>query len=286
MQFLYCTDLEGGADPCAMREAFWDFVTESDRRKLLIACLRTIHHLAQGRDSRLHEWIERQQAARPLLAGLSEADGLRNLLDSIARRESQWSAALAGLERISPEDDSAATLQHLQQQLDQLFALDHELCREREELLEAIESLARLKGRLEALAASTRRMQRISERLRMVENPESFPDQADIANLRQSRTHLRQLRESADQMVDRILAEKTQLDASIAAVVENYDPGRIDPVDRAILRLAACEIRTGMTPSKVAINEAIELARRYGTSDSWRFVNGVLDPLARAAGAT
>jgi len=51
VQFLYCADLEGGADPAALKDAFWDFVTESDRRNLLLATFRTVHHLAHGRDA-------------------------------------------------------------------------------------------------------------------------------------------------------------------------------------------------------------------------------------------
>ena len=64
-------------------------------------------------------------------------------------------------------------------------------------------------------------------------------------------------------------------------MVDNYAPERIDPVDRAILRLAIHEILHGSAPPKVVINEAIELAKRFGTSDSKRFVNGVLDRVAR-----
>ena len=80
-----------------------------------------------------------------------------------------------------------------------------------------------------------------------------------------------------------MLAHKEAINAALAEVVDNYAPERIDPVDRAILRLATHEILHAGTPVKVAINEAIELAKRFGTSDSGRFVNGVLDRIARGA---
>ena len=48
-------------------------------------------------------------------------------------------------------------------------------------------------------------------------------------------------------------------------------------IDRNILRLAAYEILLGDTPGRVAINEAIELAKRYGDRQSGQFVNGILD---------
>ncbi|MCX6915581.1 MAG: transcription antitermination factor NusB, partial [Verrucomicrobia bacterium] len=70
---------------------------------------------------------------------------------------------------------------------------------------------------------------------------------------------------------------------TLAAVVSNYVPERIDPVDRAVLRLGTYAILFASTPLRVAINEAIELAKRFGTTDSHRFVNGVLDRIAQQA---
>ena len=117
----------------------------------------------------------------------------------------------------------------------------------------------------------------------MVEEPEKFPEQADLARLRDSKAEIHALREKADEWVDSILAKKEQIDETLAGVVENFSPERIDPVDRAILRLGTYELLHAATPPKVAINEAIELAKRFGTTDSRRFVNGVLDKVARQA---
>jgi N utilization substance protein B len=51
-----------------------------------------------------------------------------------------------------------------------------------------------------------------------------------------------------------------------------------------VLRLAAAELRRGETPPKVVIQEAVHLAERYGSAQSARFVNGVVDALARRLG--
>jgi transcription antitermination factor NusB len=73
-----------------------------------------------------------------------------------------------------------------------------------------------------------------------------------------------------------------QVDNELAAVIENYSPERLDRVDRAILRLGGYELLFDPgIPSAVAINEAIELARAFGTTDSPSFVNGILDQLAK-----
>lgn len=71
---------------------------------------------------------------------------------------------------------------------------------------------------------------------------------------------------------------RSRLDAQIAEVAENWDIHRMAVVDRNILRLACYELLVlGDVPPKVAINEAINLAKRYGAADSGAFVNGVLD---------
>ena len=283
VQFLYCADLEGGADPTALREPFWEFVTEADRRSLHLATFRTIHHLAHGRDGRLSEFHARLPAAAAHLAACRQAEALGRELARTAELEAAWSAAFTVLERLPRDDDHASVADTFGAALDGLFLTDRELAASRQRFLEGIEDFPTLRGPLEAVAASLRRLQRISDRLRMVEDPAKFPEQADLAKLRESTASLRSLRQQADALVDALLSHKPAIDAMLAAVVENFAPERIDPVDRAVLRLGTYELLHTATPAKVVINEAIELARCFGTTDSHRFVNGVLDRIAKQA---
>lgn len=282
VQFLYCADLEGGAEPSALAEPFWEFVTESDRRALQVATFRTVHHLAIGREGRLSEFVERQSAATTLLAGWPEAEILKTTLLRIAELESSWSISLAKLERIPKDGDDGTVAANLEAALALFFRTDRDLEAARQRFLSGLEDFPALRGPLEAVAASVRRLQRISDRLRMVESPESFPDQGDLKKIRDSKAEITELRLRTDELVNAVLAEKPAIDQAIAAVVENYSPERIDPVDRAIIRLATYEILHAKTPPNVAINEAVEIAKRFGTTDSGRFVNGVLDRLARS----
>ncbi len=283
VQFLYCADLEGGADPAGLREPFWDFVTESDRRSLLLATFRTVHHLAHGREGRLVEFVERQMIASALLSAYPQAESLKLELKRIVEMESGWSTTFAKLERLPKDDDDASVAESFSAALNKLFKLDRDLAAARDRFLKGMEDFPVLRGQLEAVAASIRRLQRISDRLRMVEEPEKFPEQADLARLRDSKAEIFELRKKSDELVDQILARKDEIDATLAAVVENFSPERIDPVDRAILRLGTYEILHASTPPKVAMNEGIELAKRFGTTDSRRFVNGVLDKIAKQA---
>jgi transcription antitermination protein NusB len=76
-----------------------------------------------------------------------------------------------------------------------------------------------------------------------------------------------------------------RIDAMIAAASKNWRIDRMSRVDRNILRLGAAElIAFPDVPVKVVINEAVELAKRFGTAESSAFVNGVLDRIAVAAG--
>jgi len=78
------------------------------------------------------------------------------------------------------------------------------------------------------------------------------------------------------------------LDAAIIKAAENWDLKRMAVLDRNLLRLAAAELfyLQEEVPPKVAINEAIEIAKRYGSEDSPRFVNGILDRILKDRCAT
>ena len=67
-------------------------------------------------------------------------------------------------------------------------------------------------------------------------------------------------------------------------VTTNWRLERLGHIERCVLRLAAAELLQGGTPPRVVIQEAVRLAERYGSSKSARFVNGVLDALARRTG--
>ena len=75
-----------------------------------------------------------------------------------------------------------------------------------------------------------------------------------------------------------------ELDAELTEVTTNWRLERLGVVDRCVLRLGAAELRRGETPPRVVIQEAVRLAERYGTVKSAKFVNGVLDALARRMG--
>ena len=280
IQFLYCSDLEGGAEPAGLREPFWEFLTETDRRNLQAATYRSVQHLAHGRSERLSEFVERSTPAFAHLTAFPPAENLSILLNRLLALESAWSIAYSKLGRIPKDGDDSDVASSLETGLESLFKIDRDLAFHRDQFLKGVLDYPSLTGQLESVAASVRRLQRISDRLRMVEEPEKFPEQADLTKLRRSKADIAELRKSTDELVDSVLVNKESLDGAIGSILENYVPERVDPVDRAILRLATYELLHTEVPRKAVINEALELAKRFGTTDSHRFVNGLLDKIA------
>ena len=82
-------------------------------------------------------------------------------------------------------------------------------------------------------------------------------------------------------LVGKVIAQAESLDAVIALHARNWRVSRMTAVDRNVLRLAVYELRDTDTPVAVVIDEAVDLARRFGADTSPAFVNGVLDAVAR-----
>jgi len=101
--------------------------------------------------------------------------------------------------------------------------------------------------------------------------------------LRDSREQPRAIA-AADELLRGTWADLAACDELLARHARHWELPRLALVDRNILRLAAHEMRSGAAPPKVVITEAIRLAREFSTAESPRFVNGVLDAVAREIG--
>jgi N utilization substance protein B len=91
-------------------------------------------------------------------------------------------------------------------------------------------------------------------------------------------------RRIAGPIVRLVASRQRALDDELAEVTTNWRLERVGVVERCVLRLAAAELTIGETPPRVVIQEAVTLAERFGSAASAKFVNGVLDALARRMG--
>jgi len=109
-------------------------------------------------------------------------------------------------------------------------------------------------------------------------NPRVDPEA--VKRFIENRLRDRDLQPFCQSLYEGVVAHLDEIDRRLAEAAENWRLPRMATVDRNSLRIGAYEILfTPETPASVALNEAIELARRYGSAESAAFVNGVLDKL-------
>lgn len=107
-------------------------------------------------------------------------------------------------------------------------------------------------------------------------------DRAAIEQFARDRLRHPELVEFCLALYDGAVTHLEEIDAKLTAAADNWRLTRMTTVDRNVLRMGAFELlHTPDTAAPVALDEAIELARRYGSADSPAFVNGVLDRLHR-----
>ena len=108
-------------------------------------------------------------------------------------------------------------------------------------------------------------------------NPRNNPAAADA--FISERISSEGLAEFARSLVAGTRRNRPDIDAALNEIADNWSLDRMAATDRNILRLAAYELLYSDTPRAVAIDEGIELARRFGSAQSAPFVNGILDRL-------
>lgn len=89
----------------------------------------------------------------------------------------------------------------------------------------------------------------------------------------------------SEELVDGVMEHRVDIDAKIQAASRHWKIDRMAGVDRNILRSAVYEMKFASNPvtEKIVIDEAVEIAKKFGTTDSSAFINGVLDQIAKGS---
>ncbi len=282
IQLLYCSDIEGGAPAEEATESFWELLLEDDFTKFTKASVKSVLHLNQGRQKRYVKLVEQA----PLLVSIIDSDPsarkLRIALNAVLKSENKWQSLLDSLQRIfKPSDQEIPT--DLPVALKEIYLLNKTLRDQRKAWFEQLEDHPSFNNKSESVNASISAIGRVSDRIIMVENPSDFPQHSDVKHLIGTAAKMTTFKEAVNNSVSLVTKNKEAIDSKINEVVENYAPERIDPVDRAILRLGVAEILfNSEVPNAVAINEAIEISQSLSNTDSSKFVNGILDKIAKS----
>jgi transcription antitermination protein NusB len=89
----------------------------------------------------------------------------------------------------------------------------------------------------------------------------------------------------AHELAEAVAAHAEELDRAITEASEGWTADRLGALERNILRIGVHELQTGDVPVEVAINEAVELTKRYATDEAARLVNGILGRIAKERAA-
>jgi N utilization substance protein B len=278
VQFLYFSDLEEGADPSGMQSTFWHIIQETSLLKLVKAKAKAVLHLSQGRTSRMEKLADLVPLALADLKAAGNFTALTVPLRTVLRTESKLSAAIELL-RTSIQSQSGESL--IEPRLAEVYIANHVAEDARDDFQAALQNSPTWRNKLEAITAACNHLERISERIDALENIESATSPAHgFEHLHATSSEIQAFRNDTEELVQGILKHKESIDKKLSDIVENYSPSRVAPVDRAILRLGTYEIlHCDDIPRAVSINEAIEIAKKFGSTESARFINGILDAL-------
>jgi N utilization substance protein B len=106
-------------------------------------------------------------------------------------------------------------------------------------------------------------------------NPRASVD--EIKKFLAARLNSPELEDFCLSLIQGVRRNQSELDALLTKTADNWSLARMAATDRNVMRLGAYEILYTDTPDRAAINEAVELAKRYGSAQSAQFVNGILD---------
>ncbi len=101
----------------------------------------------------------------------------------------------------------------------------------------------------------------------------------DDALFDQDDPHRDEAEEFALSLIREVERSMESIDAAIEKAAQNWSIARMGAVERNVIRLAAAELRLGSSPRGVVMDEAVELAKRFGDKESGAFVNGIADKL-------
>ncbi len=104
---------------------------------------------------------------------------------------------------------------------------------------------------------------------------------APLPSLAQEATSTPAALEYARVLCEYFSTNRNDIDARIQAVLQNRRLERLEDVSRNVIRVATIEMITGHVPPKVALDQAIEIAREFADEEAAAFVNGVLDPILK-----
>ena len=272
IQLLYARQ----ADPSPSHEEHhWSLIHHADLRTLDRAKVKLLAHLQQGRPAQVSKL---QNAAVDSTTAIEAADPTGKcvrLFQNHLKAETQYCGKLEALPRLTKADTG-----NWQNDLHSILKLSQDLPSSRKDILSASEDFPPVQK--ETLERILNKLDEFDKRARQLISPLQHPEQRELSHLRDTQEKLNTLQATAIKLAEKVEIEQEKIDDLLDHAATNFDLHRFSKVDLNILRLAAWEIlHDEDVPDAVAIDEAVEIARRFGATESAPFVNALLDKISK-----
>ena len=275
IQLLYFRALNNDEETWQTEEDFWNLTQETSIKKLDYARAKAVLHVAQGRENKLQKLIAQ---APKTLALLQTSPDLAPFVKAFKKITSSQNLLSGEIETLKAAVKSKGSDNLPAELITKVHQANQGIEATNQAWHEHLAKHPSLVNKLEATTAAIKHLTSASARLDAIDDSDSTL--TDFAHLRASSSEIQIARKTVKELVNNVTSQQEDIDSILNETIENFKPERVNLVDRAILQLAVYEIQhCNDIPRAVSINEAIEIAKSYGTTDSSRFVNGVLDAI-------
>ena len=283
LQYLYAASQspETGEEQEA---GIWDILMEPFRADFCKLKARAVSgHLTRDYPDKLRLFITRTRETADKLQQDPLTLAVRDQLQDLLVKEGEFNASLLQLKKTLHEDP-ANDKRMLSAACEAAQELNTTLIRMRQRLLDSLRDFPAYGNLWAPLISSCGKLQEINGRIDLLIHPEKTPSMVEVKKVVDAGRDADELYREAKTLGEETLGRRDELDAAINATLENYSPERISSIDRAILRLGAYELlHRKELPSPIIISEAIRLAERFSSTESPRFINGVLAGISTTA---
>ena len=265
-------------------EGIWDILMEPFRADYCKLRAKAVSgHLTRDYPDKLCLFVTRARETAEKLQHDPLTLPVRDQLHDLLNKEGEFNAALLQLKK-ALHDDPANDRKTLSAACDTVQELNTALMQMRGRLLDSFRDFPAYNSIWSPLISSCGKLQEINDRINCIIHQDGRPSLAEVKKVVEAGQDAEELCREAKTLGEETLRRREELDSVINGILENYSPERVSAMDRAILRLGACELlHRKNLPAPVVISEAIRLAERFSSADSPRFVNGVLAGIAKTA---
>ena len=278
VQLLYAFHMAGDESPEQVSGRFFELVLEPQREALYTPVAKWILAHSKSFQSKLDQIESQLETTLPMIKVHDQDESLVKVISQWKASATQYAQHLKRLERnksaSNPEakqklhDITEQTLTHAKQSRIYYRQVEAEL-----------NNLPLVRSNFIDFFSCFEHCDQSLEKVLWITNLNQTLDDKQFQSIKKKHDAIFATKQQVEELGFSVIAKKGELDAKILPLIENYTEERLDSIDYSILLLGAYELTATSTERSHVLNDLIEIAKKYTTQNSSKFVNGVLDKL-------